>query len=97
MTKVNKKTRVADSSCVKQKLRQAKAEIKDLKKIVKKLENQKKELRIVLDSCEQMLRDHTDNISLEDAIKNANKKKSLNAKEKFKSELRKQYGNKDKL
>lgn len=99
MTNVKRtnRTQVADSTKTKQQIRELKDKIKNLKDEVKKLTNQKKEMKRLIDSMEQFIKDYTDHISLEEALKITKKRKSQpkkTAQDKLKEELRKTYGRK---
>lgn len=100
MTNVKRTTRtqVADSTKLKQQIKELKNSIKKLKEQVKKLTNQKKDMQRLIDNMESFIRDYTDHISLEDALKITNKRKSQpkkTAQDKLKEELRKTYGRKE--
>lgn len=103
MTNVKRtsRTQVADNTKLKQQLKELKNCNKDLKAEVKRLTNQKKEMQRLLDSMEDFIRDYTDHISLEDALKITKKRKKSQpkkaAQDKLKEELRKTYGRKEEV
>lgn len=102
MTNVKRtnRTQVADTTKLKQQVRELKNKLKEEKDQVKKLTNQKKEMQKLIDSMELFIRDYTDHISLEDALMITKKRKSKvkdTAKDKLKQELRETYGRKEKL